>query len=613
MNRLAAGVFAALVLATFGAFFVAQRIKNAPTIVQQFTRTPFFSPNGDGRYDRAYVSFKLKRADDVTVSVIDHEGDEVRILADRRIPAYTPTRFAWDGRTDAGQRAPDGTYRVRVTLRREGRSVTVPLTIRLDTTAPRPLVTAIGPTKGPGPEVLPNPDGGAAEVHFRTPALRPGCRAKPDAIGCHAVIRVFKTSPGPTRLVVEDTSQPADVKHWRWDGRTHTGRPVSPGTYLVSIETRDQAGNRGVSPPLNRRGLPVAGYGARLPGHGGIRVSYLSAQPPPAPVAAGAAATFLIDSRQEPYSWSVRRVGSSAIVKRGRKTKPKLRIYAPGGKSGVFLLQVHTATRSTTVPFAVQGRQRRSVLVVLPVMTWQGRNPIDDDGDGLPNLLDRGVGAKLFRVYAGDGLPADFAARDAPLLAWLDHNRHRYDLTTDFALAEGQGPRLEGHKGVILPSDVRWLPRALQVRLRRYVRDGGSVASFGVDSLRRQVSLSLRKRLIDPTPPASTDLFGARLRPLQALPTATNLVEQGDDIELFAGTVGSFGPFRDVQEAILGAEPVASAITEDPQTGRPVIAASRLGKGYVYRFPLPELPGMLASGNLQLTALMQRTWTLLSH
>jgi hypothetical protein len=103
------------------------------------------------------------------------------------------------------------------------------------------------------------------------------------------------------------------------------------------------------------------------------------------------------------------------------------------------------------------------------------------------------------------------------------------------------------------------------------------------------------------------------LRPLQALPAAPNLVEAGDDREFFAGTTGKFGPFRDVQEATLGTEPVASAITEEPQTGRPVIAVSRLGKGYVYRFPLPELPGMLVSGNVQLNALMQRTWTLLSH
>ena len=33
MNRLAAGVFAVLVIATFGAFFAAQRLKNAPPVL----------------------------------------------------------------------------------------------------------------------------------------------------------------------------------------------------------------------------------------------------------------------------------------------------------------------------------------------------------------------------------------------------------------------------------------------------------------------------------------------------------------------------------------------------------------------------------------------------
>jgi hypothetical protein len=165
---------------------------------------------------------------------------------------------------------------------------------------------------------------------------------------------------------------------------------------------------------------------------------------------------------------------------------------------------------------------------------------------------------------------------------------------------------------------VRWLPRSLQQRLRRYVRDGGHLASFGIDSLRRQVSLSRRGRLLDPTPPASTDLFGARLRPLQALDPPTHLTVATDDdsLQAFVGTSGSFGPFRVIQEAdALGAKPLATAITEDPQTGRPVIAVTRLGKGLVFRFPLPELPAHLApaAGDPDIIALLQRTWTLLSH
>jgi hypothetical protein len=603
VSRLAAVVFGVLVIATFGAFFVAQRLKNAPSVVQGFTLTPLFSPNRDGRKDRAYVNFKLKDTDDVTVSVINHEGDEVRVLADdRRLAAYTPTRFMWNGRTDAGAMAPDGSYRIRITLRREGRSITLQRIVRLDLTPPRPRVISIGPTKGPGPEVLPLPEGGPAEAHLLAPGRDP-------------VIRLFKMSPGVPRLVLEDDKLSDGAKEWQWDGRTPSGHPVSPGTYLVTIETRDLAGNRGLSPALNRRGLPVTTYGAKLPGRGGIRVSYLAAQPPPTPVVAGSPATFLVDSRRKPYTWTVRRVGSSQVIKRGRKTKPKLRIFAPGGKSGTYLLAIRTATRTTTVPFAVQSREQRSVLVVLPVMTWQGRNPIDDDGDGLPNLLDDGLGAKLFRVYAGDGLPEGFAQRDAPLLAWLDRNHHRYDITTDFALASGTGPRLQGHDAVILPSDVRWLPRTLQLSLRRYVRGGGKLASFGVDSLRRQVSISPRKRLIAPTPPATTDVFGARLRRLQGLANGTRLVEAGDKIGLFEGTTGAFGPFARFQEADLSPAPLSSAITEDPQTGRPVIAVSRLGKGLVFRFPLPDLPAHLSarSNDPQTVALMQRTWTLLSH
>src|SRR3954449_8567085 len=186
---------------------------------------------------------------------------------------------------------------------------------------------------------------------------------------------------------------------------------------------------------------------------------------------------------------------------RGGHTKGGVfRITAPGRESGVYLFDMRTQTRRVTVPFAVQGAERRPVLVVLPAMTWQGRNAVDDDGDGLPNLLDRGLPVRIGRVLAGDGLPDGFAQRDAPLLAWLARTGRRFDVTTDVALAAGTGPRLAGHKGVLLPSDTRWLPAALQRRLRSFVRGGGTVASLGVDSLRRQVRLTARGRLIDPTP-----------------------------------------------------------------------------------------------------------------
>jgi flagellar hook assembly protein FlgD len=604
MSRLAAAVFGVLVIATFGAFFAAQRLKNSPPVLSRLTVFPYFSPNRDGRHDVARLSFMVKETDRVTVAVLDDEGDEVReLMSTRRLVAGRLVRLKWDGRDDDGALCRDGRYRYRITLQHEGRSVIPATSVRLDTTAPRPRVVSIGPEHDFGPELLPLPDGGEAEVHLQAPGTKP-------------VIRLFKTGPGPTKLVLTK-KLPDGTKVWRWNGLTESGRPVSPGTYLVALETRDQAGNRGVSPPLNRRGLPATTYGAKLPGHGGITIRYLGVSPPATPTVVGDELQFFVDARKQPWRWSVRRVGSNEATPPRRKTTARVRIHAPGRQSGVYLMQVRTKTRTTTVPFAVQSREHHPVLVVLPVMTWQGRNSLDDDGDGLPNVLDRGVGVKLNRVYA-DGLPTDFATRDALLLTWLDRTHRRYDITTDVALAAGTGPRLEGHDGVILPSDVRWLPRSLQLRLRRYVRNGGHLASFGIDSLRRQVSLSKRGRLINPTPPASTDIFGARLRPLEALNPPTHLVVADDDenLQAFAGTAGSFGPYRVIQEADgLGAKPLASAITEDPQTGRPVIAITRLGKGLVFRFPLPELPAHLASPaeDPDTTALLERTWTLLSH
>ena len=305
----------------------------------------------------------------------------------------------------------------------------------------------------------------------------------------------------------------------------------------------------------------------------------------------------------------MRRVGSGRILKSGTGTRAIFHVHAPAGAAGVYLLQLSAAGHATTVPFAVQSPQARPVLVVLPVMTWQGRNPVDDDGDGLPNLLDRGVAAKLHRVYSGNGLPAGFAVHEAPLLAWLDREHHGYELTTDVALAEGQGPKVAGHRGVLIPGDARWLPAKVQRQLRAFVRGGGTVASFGTDSLRRQVSLTTTGRMIDPTPPATTDIFGARLRPVLTTPAPTTITSDRDDIGLFTNTNGAFTGFDTFEStASPGGIIVADAINPGLQ---PVIAATRVGKGLVLRYGLPQLATHLADANVQ--ALLENTWTRLSR
>jgi hypothetical protein len=607
VSRLAGIAFGLLVVATFGAFFVAQRLKASPAVVGEFRRTPFLSPNSDGRFDRATVRFEIRKRDRLTVAVVDADGDEVReLITERTVLPYREVRARWDGRDDDGARVRDGIYRYRITLPDQGRNVVMPESVRLDTTAPRPRVLSVGPVTdtAPRPELLPTADGGEAVVHF-------------EASGRRKRVLLFKTAPGPMRQVGEPAPLLDDATEWRWPGRTESGRPVSPGTYLVAVEARDQAGNIGTSIPLDRRGLPATTYGAPLPGRGGISVRYLAVQPPVRPAQAGQPVAFGVDARGERWRWSVRRVGSNEVIRRstGARTRGGVfRITAPGRESGVYLLEVRTRARRVTVPFAVQGAERRPVLVVLPAMTWQGRNPVDDDGDGLPNVLDRGLPVRLGRVLAGDGLPAGFAARDAPLLAWLARTGRRFDVTTDVALAAGAGPRLDRHAGVVLPSDARWLPATVQQRLRRFVRGGGTLLSLGVDSLRRSVRMSPRGRLLDPTPAAPTDLFGARLGPLQRPPAPVALTEASDRIDLFTGTNGEFPGWRLLEPlAAVGGQArlVASALTE---ADRASITAVRFGRGLVLRYGVPEFAGRLTLDETDpQTALMARTWTLLSR
>jgi hypothetical protein len=589
--------FALLVLATFAAFFVAQELKSTPPLVQDLKVTPFFSPNRDGRFDRARASFVLKRTDDVTVHVIDRDGDVVRELADnRRLPVGRRMNIVWDGRAADGRVVPDGTYRVRASLRRQGRSVTLPRNIRKDTEPPDIVVTSIGPLrdKVPRPEIIPNAAGEPARVSFQ-------------AAGHRKEVLVYRTDVRPLRPVFDAPIALADdATQWTWNG-TVDGRRVAAGTYLVVIRARDQAGNVGSSAPIP----PRFAFREPLRGRGGITVRYLTAQAPSVPVAAGEQASVAVDSVDANFSWTLRRVGNRQIRKRGRGTRSRVvHFAAPGGASGLYVFEVRTRRRKVAAPLVVQSQQARDVLVVLPVTTWQGTNPVDDDGDGRPNTLGAGLPVGIARPYAKGGLPAQLPTQEALLLAQLDRNHRRYDLTTDVALARGAGPRLDDHRGVILAGDTRWLDVRVARALRSFVRRGGRLLSVGTDSLRRSVTLDALEQAIAPTLPTERDLFGARLRPVVREPVS--LVNVLDDIDLFGGTEGLFGgidAFEQTLDVRGGTRALAAAAATQPGD-RQVIVASRFGDGLVVRPGLPDFSAELST-NPELATLLERAWTLL--
>ena len=603
MTRAATVVFCALIAATFGAFFLAQRLKHEPSNVKGFRRIAIISPNGDGIRDRSPLSFYLKKADDVSVDIVDANRLLVRsLVADRHLAARRRiTGVVWDGRDDEGRVVPDGIYQVRVTLRREGSAVFLPSVITVDDTPPKPKVVAIGPQSGRVPEYLPS-------------TRRAGVQIKVVAPGIQRRLLIFRTDVRPFRRVRTFALAPGQSEQ-DWNGTDDAGRPVADGTYVVVAQSRDHAGNVGSTPPLDRAGLPVFRPGARFAGRGGVTVRHIAVQPPFIPPRAGSVMHAFVDARGKPYRWSIRRLGKPGrVAGQGRRANFALNLQAPRGPSGLYLLQASRGAFTTRVPVPVQGPGRQPVLVVLPYMTWQGRNPVDDDGDGLPDELDFGLGVRGARPFAGAGLPVGFLHSEAPTLRWLDRTGRRYDLTTDLALALGQGPQLTGHRGVLIPGDMRWVTRRLGEQLRAFVRAGGHVASLGTDSLLRRVRISPSGRLYAPQAPSSADVFGARLRPL-ASGTIT-LQSFTDDLQLFADSSGTYGPFsRYEQTRAVGpdADLAADAVIASGGTlGRPVIVAVRYGKGIVIRTGLPELPDKLAAGG-PVETLMARVWTLLAH
>jgi hypothetical protein len=150
---LARVVFALLVLGCFAALLVTQRLKHTPTLVQEFKLTKVIAPAAAGEAKEEHIAFKLAKADEVTVTIESSSGETVATLV-RELPVgrYKILSLRWNGHRggahgygmlrkadgyttlvprNRGQLAPPGEYTVRVSLRREARSVPSSRTFKL--------------------------------------------------------------------------------------------------------------------------------------------------------------------------------------------------------------------------------------------------------------------------------------------------------------------------------------------------------------------------------------------------------------------------------------------------------------------------------------------------
>ena len=246
---------------------------------------------------------------------------------------------------------------------------------------------------------------------------------------------------------------------------------------------------------------------------------------------------------------------------------------------------------------------------MLPAITWQGLNEVDDDRDGFADTLEDSPAARAERPFARGRLPAGLMREVGPLLRFLDRQRLAYDLTTDLALARGRRPGIRGRAGVVFAGSERWLTEALDLALRRYVEGGGRVASFGTDAFRRRVVLR-GDLLVVPSAPERANVFGEKTSALR-IPPAPLAVTADRELGLFTGTdllVGLFTRFEQSEGLVAGARVLAAAGREP---GKPAFVAYRLGRGLVIRAGTPQWSAALAT-RPEVARVTRRIWALLS-
>lgn len=580
MTRLPVAAFVALAVATVAAFFVTQHLKvTTPLLAGSPAPHPAAINPVNGQvckgvsHRRMFVSFYLlNRSDDVDVYIENASGTIVATLASgvHMVGGNHPIRrgFTWNGREADGSVAPDGIYYIRVALIHQGRSVLIsgnagPEPVTVATVPPRPRVIRVSPSLIPQStsSVRITASGTAGEVPR---------------------VLVYRTDlPDGPRLVKTFTGRRAQTT---WDG-TIGGRPAPQGTYLIGLKVTDQACNSGRFPAELP---PVAGTTAGA----GVTVRYLAAEPPLFPVPAGSRATVYVDARRHPYHWSLWRPFHRRPVTAGTSQAFALSVAIPAAGAGLYELALRYGAHRTVVPL-VAGPGAGSggkVLVVLPALTWQGLNPVDDDRDGIPDTLTAGYPIAVNRPLV-NGLPADWRAL-ATLLGFLRHHHLGYGLTTDLALASGSGPALSGYRGVLLAGDETWVPGPLATLLRDYVSGGGHLLSLGIDSLRRGVTLT-STRASGPTSPRSADMLGAHVGAVA--PTRGALILAGrDQLHLFAGSSGTLRyPAYQSFPGLSGSLQLASEAGVSPTS--PAVIGYRLGRGTVLDIGLPGFALSLGS------------------
>ncbi len=298
-----------LLIATAAAFAITERLKLTKSPITGTLVSKVFSPTCGCARVRANISVKLRRGDTVTVRIDDAGRRAVRTLvSSERVPRGRSV-FHWDGRTDAGTRAPDGVYLVQIHLDAQHRTILLPNRIVLDTVPPEVLAATPNRT-----QFSPDGDHQADAVNVTYTLSKP------------AHVLVFLDG---TRIVRSHLHRARGA--FTWSGLAN-GRPLPAGTYTLTIGASDLAGN---STPVAQR--------ARVR----VEIRYITlASHRITGVAAGRRFDIGVSTDARHYGW---KLGARKGVAHG----PVLKLRAPA-RPGTYRLTVTELGHSDTAVVVVR-------------------------------------------------------------------------------------------------------------------------------------------------------------------------------------------------------------------------------------------------------------------
>jgi hypothetical protein len=188
-----------------------------------------FSPTCGCPTRKARLAVTLSEGDTIDAAIVASDGRDVRSLVTGLARPAGVVPLVWDGRDDRRAVVPDGTYRLRIRLHSERRTIELRRRIRVDT---RPPVVAVVSVR---PRVVASRRGSSAPVVvvYRTSEL-----SRPLLLVDGTAARGRFVAPGTRSLA--------------WRGKIG-GRPLRRGRHELVLRVRDRAGNVALARPVSLR------------------------------------------------------------------------------------------------------------------------------------------------------------------------------------------------------------------------------------------------------------------------------------------------------------------------------------------------------------------------